>query len=66
MLADASRVPEWGYGEAYRDPGRGEGWLAVEIGRVRAARAVEVAAHTAALLRRQDRDEEHGGVEVGR
>ena len=27
LIAEATRVSAWGYGEAYRSSGRGEGWL---------------------------------------
>ena len=62
LLADAARVPEWGYGATYRDPGRGEGWPAAEIGRARAVRsaAVEV------FLRRTRPQQGRGdGLEIG-
>jgi hypothetical protein len=42
LIAEASRVGEWGYGAAYRDPGRGEKWLAATLGRAHAQRQLEV------------------------
>ncbi len=39
----AARVPGWGVDAAYRDPGRGEGWLASALAAARAARAADVA-----------------------
>ena len=47
LLTEAARVPEWGYGAAYRDPSRGDGWWASTLAQAHAVRAAEVAAHAA-------------------
>ncbi len=63
LLADATRVPEWGYGAKYRGEGaRGEQWLARALTTAHAARDADIAA----WRRRMGPQQERGaGPEIG-
>ena len=49
-VVDASRVAEWGHGEAHCDPGRGGLWLAATLARAAERWVEEVQAHQAAEI----------------
>ncbi len=64
LLVDATRVAQWGYGTAYRDPGRAEPWLAATLGQARAAREQEAARH-ASMMAAEQALTKHQGAEIG-